>query len=135
MKLDRKKYSALVAIGAFLQFLPYRAFAQLPKIPCPQGLRCPTGMDNTYGIASINGFIYTIITWLLGIAFSLTVLFLIIGGFRFVVSGGNEESAEAGKRTIVNALIGIVVIILSYVIISALVNVVGTANFGASTGP
>ena len=56
----------------------------------------------------------------------IAVLFVIYGGFRYVTSNGNEKVTSAAKQTILNALIGLVVIILSYVI----VNVVTNAAFG-----
>ena len=61
------------------------------------------------------------------------LLFLIIGGFWYITAAGNEETAEKGKGTVINAIIGIVIIILSYVII----NVVSTlvSNTGGTTGP
>ena len=52
--------------------------------------------------------------------------FLIIGGFRYITSAGNEETAEQAKKVIINAIIGVVVIILAFVIVrvisQALVN-------------
>lgn len=80
------------------------------------GLNC----QNT----SVNGLIRTIINWLLGIAFGIAVLFLIIGGFWYITSAGNEETAEKGKNTAINAIIGIVIIILSYVIINVIASLV-----------
>ena len=80
------------------------------------GLNC----QNT----SVNGLIKTVINWLLGIAFGVAVLFLIIGGFWYITSAGNEETAEKGKGTAINAIIGIVIIILSYVIINVISSLV-----------
>ena len=79
------------------------------------GLNCSAGSD-------VNSLIKTVINWLLGIAFGVAVLFLIIGGFWYIMSAGNEETAEKGKSTAINAIIGIIIIILSYVV----VNVVST---------
>jgi uncharacterized membrane protein YwzB len=73
---------------------------------------------------SVNGLIKTVINWLLGIAFGVAVLFLIIGGFWYITSAGNEETAEKGKGTAINAIIGIVIIILSYVIINVISSLV-----------
>jgi hypothetical protein len=47
------------------------------------------------------------------------------------ISVGNEESAEKGKGTVLNALIGIVIIILSYVIVNVVANLVTNNNVGA----
>jgi TRAP-type C4-dicarboxylate transport system permease small subunit len=72
------------------------------------------------------GFIMKIINIALTVAGLVAVLFLIIGGFRYITSAGNEETAESAKKIIINAIIGIVIIILSFVIVrvisEALVN-------------
>ena len=82
---------------------------------------------------SVNGLIKTVINWLLGIAFGVAVLFLIIGGFWYITSAGNEETAEKGKGTAINAIIGIVIIIMSYVIINVISSLVSSPN--STTAP
>jgi hypothetical protein len=88
------------------------------------GLRCTE--------TSVPQIFKTIINWALGIAFGVAVIFLIIGGFRYITAGGNEESVEKGKSSVINALIGIVIIVLSYVIVNVVANLV-TGN--SSAGP
>ena len=90
---------------------------------CVGGLNCTAG-------GNVNDLIKTVIQWMLGIAFGIAVLFLIIGGFWYITSGGNEETAEKGKNTVVNALIGIVIIVLAFVIVSVVANLVGSAGSG-----
>ncbi len=65
----------------------------------------------------LAGIIIKILDFLLGIAFLIAVLMLVLGGFRYITSAGNEETAGKGKKTIFNALIGIAIVILSYVIV------------------
>jgi amino acid transporter len=89
------------------------------------GLNCQT--------TSVNGLIKIVINWLLGIAFGIAVLFLIIGGFWYITSAGNEETAEKGKSTAINAIIGIVIIIMSYVIINVISSLVSSPN--STTAP
>ena len=88
------------------------AQAELPRPQCTNlgGVRCED-------LGPID-LIVKVINFLLAVAFIIAVLFLIIGGFRYIISGGNAEAAEAGKNTIFNALIGIAIIILAYVIVS-----------------
>jgi hypothetical protein len=76
-------------------------------------------------LTGTNGLIYNVILALLTIAGALAVLFLIIGGFWYITSAGNEEQAEKGKSTLVNAIIGIIIIVLSFVIITVIANFVG----------
>jgi hypothetical protein len=52
----------------------------------------------------------------------VAVLFIIIGGYQYMTSGMNEEMAESGKKTLQNAIIGLVIVILSYLIVSVVVN-------------
>ncbi len=110
-------------------FAPLFVNAQLSRnFQCDpsSGLNCTAG-------TSVNQLIKTVINWMLGIAFGIAVLFLIIGGFWYITSAGNEETAEKGKGTAVNAIIGIVIIILSYVIVNVVSNLV--ANPNSSTAP
>jgi hypothetical protein len=48
----------------------------------------------------------------------VAALFLIVGGFLYLTSAGNEEQTEKGKKILVNSVIGLVVIILAYAIVS-----------------
>ena len=113
------------SFGESIGFAPLLAAdAQFTRIDCQgTGLNCNAG-------TSINQLIRTVINWLLAIAFGVAVLFLIIGGFQYIVSAGNEEAAEKGKSTAVNALIGIVIIILSYVIVNVVANMVSNVGGG-----
>lgn len=111
------KFANVVAMIAVLvvAIAPLAASAQF---------NLPTaGNTNLPSEENVNDFIISIINILLGIVGLIAVLFLIIGGFRYVTAGGNEESAESGKKTIINAIIGIVIVILAFVI----VRVVATA--------
>ena len=114
---------AEVIFAVVLVSSPLLVSAQLNKtFPCPtgSGLNCQS--------TSINGFIATVIQWLLAIAFGIAVLFLIIGGFWYITSAGNEEQAEKGKGTVINAIIGIVIIVLAYVIVNVISGLVQNPN-------
>ncbi len=61
--------------------------------------------------------IVTIINYLLVISGSISILFIMIGGFWYLTSAGNDELAEKGKKTLINAVIGLVVITLAFTIV------------------
>jgi len=114
--------SKVVQIGAIvvtsvLSLAP-AAFAQY-RDPNAAGTGLSGGLLSS-GTAS--GFIIGIINIALAVAGLIAVLFLIIGGFRYITSAGNEETAEQAKKIIVNAIIGVVVIILSFVIVRVISN-------------
>jgi|SRR3989344_2473262 len=105
--------TSLVALApvAFAQFqLPYSGNTNLPND------------------SSLSGLIMRIINIALGVAGLVAVLFLIIGGFRYITAAGNEETAEQAKKIIINAIIGVVVIILSFVIVRVISNALITGQ-------
>ncbi len=118
---------AEVILASAIVLAPVISYAALgDTFACDPNLqRCDRNM-------TLNGFIRLGINWLLGIAFGIAVLFLIIGGFWYITSAGNEETAEKGKNTAINAIIGIVIIILSYVIVNVVAKLVTDTN---STAP
>jgi hypothetical protein len=67
---------------------------------------------------SVQIIINLIIGWILPLIGSVAVLFLIIGGIRYITSAGNKDKAETAKKTISYAVIGLVIIVLSGVIVS-----------------
>lgn len=75
----------------------------------------------------VNLFYY--LTWY--IAFPLAVLFLIIGGFIYIGSRGNERWMSFAKRAIIYTLGGFAASILAYMAINTLVQVVGGTNGGS----
>jgi hypothetical protein len=111
---------------ALLPLLPHGANAQLiNQFNCPQGtgVRCQE--------TDLPTLFRTIINYALGIAFFVAVIFLIYGGFLYITSGGNETTAKKGQQTVIYALIGIVIIVLSYVIVSVVYRFVS----GTGAGP
>ncbi|GEM_PF-2636396 len=62
------------------------------------------------------------------IAGSIAVLFIIVGGFWYLTSAGNEEQAEKGRKTAVNAILGLVLIVMSFAIIKIIVSLLTSGS-------
>ena len=62
----------------------------------------------------------------------LAIVMLIFGGIRYVVSGGDPSKVKDAKNTILYAIIGLVVAILGYALVSWVISVVGSS--GGSSG-
>jgi hypothetical protein len=67
-----------------------------------------------------------IIDTLLTVSGVIAVLFILYGGFLYITSAGNEEQTEKGRKALVNAIIGLVVVILSFVIVQVLANLLAS---------
>ena len=124
---------AIVTLLAFApMILPRVADAALVdqfvnNCPADTGVRCSEG--------SIASIFRLIINWALAIAFIAAVVVLIYGGFRYITSAGNADSATTGKTAIINALIGIVIIVLSYIIVQIVYRFVSGQGSGGVLGP
>lgn len=68
---------------------------------------------------SLRGLILTIINYFLGFLGLLAVIMIIYGGVTYVTSAGNDEAVGNAKKIIMYALIGIIVILLSFVVVNA----------------
>ena len=65
----------------------------------------------------INDIIHTIVNLLSAIVGVVAVIMIIVGGFRYITSGGNDTSVTSAKNTILYAVIGLVVVALAQLIV------------------
>jgi len=108
-----------------------------PPTPCPTGLNpgpngiCLPPSEYTTGLAastSLSGFIVSLIKILLTFAGMVAVVMLVIGGYWYMAAGGNEEMSEKGRKTILNFVMGLVIIILAYTIVSVIASTLTGAD-------
>lgn len=83
--------------------------------------------DATGGETSLRGLILTIVDYFLGFLGLLAVIMVVYGGVTYVSSAGNDEAVGKAKKIIMYALIGIIIILLSFVVVRAVLGA-GTAT-------
>ena len=78
------------------------------------------GIKDTGGSSgqSVSSFIQSIINILLFIAGVIAVVMVVIGGLRFVLSNGDSGATSKARNTIIYALVGLVITIMSYAIVN-----------------
>lgn len=72
--------------------------------------------------------IITILNWALGFVGALAVAMLIYGGFLYLTAHGESEQQEKATKLIVQAVIGIVIILLAFSIVNIII--AGISNVG-----
>ena len=82
-----------------------------------------------FGDGGQGGIFRTITNVLLFLIGAISVIMLIVGGIRYVVSGGDSTAVQNAKNTILYAIVGVVVAILAF----AVVNFVITSFSGSNT--
>jgi type IV secretion system pilin len=99
--------------------------------PISAGANCAQSKSNTNSLFGSTGIFHTIADTLIYLVGAVAVIMLIIGGLRYVISQGSKEGVASAKDTILYSVIGIVVAILAYAIVSF---VTGSLTTPATSG-
>lgn len=99
----------LILVFLFVDFNVVGAQGQFPP--------ADPSFDNPLGASTFVDFLSNLTRWLLGLVGFLAMLALVWGGIRMIISFGNEQGVEKAKEIIKWAVIGLVLVILSYAII------------------
>ena len=102
LSMNSLRRAAIVAVSTFLSVIP-QAWAQVPQVPGPQGPELPE-----VAAKLINAFLSV-----LGI---VAVVVVIIGGFKWLTSGGSEERVEEAKKMLMSGVIGVIIIMAAFAI-------------------
>ena len=105
----------------FLFLTPSLAIAQEnpAKGAINEGACAASGQDNCdpgAATTSINSTIESVINILSLAVGIIAVIMIIVAGFRYITSGGNEQTIATAKKTLTYALIGLVIAVLAQVI-------------------
>lgn len=115
-----KKLFIVSAIFLFFVFFPVDSALAGPvttiNIEAPRGL-VPS--------VRLNDFIRFVLYLLLTIGVLAAVIFLIYGGIKWITSGGDKGAVETARGQIVGAIIGLVIIIFSFALISFVIQLIG----------
>jgi hypothetical protein len=76
-------------------------------------------------IADLGGLFDRVVSYALGFAGIVLFILLIVGGFKYITSGGDPKAVEGAKKTLTSAIIGLVLILVSYLILVLISNITG----------
>lgn len=75
-----------------------------------------------------GSLVSAITNWILIIAAVIAFFYLIYSGFIYLTAGGNADAAKKGQQGILNAIIGIIIIVLAFAIVRAIVSFTNTVT-------
>lgn len=64
-----------------------------------------------------SGLVGKVLVWVLAIIALIAFFYLIFSGVKYITSGGDAAKATEARNGIINAIIGIIVVVLAYVIL------------------
>jgi len=121
-----KKSIATVYAWLVVAFIPFITYAGI--VNC--GNKQPgDGMTNEpCTINDLFGVFVNIFNFLLGMGAIVAMIFLIYGGIKMFLYSVDEEQLAAGKKAVIEALIGLAIILLAYVLVNTLLTVLGVTD-------
>lgn len=114
--------SIIIAILISLAAPLSASFALTGNLTIQSGAEAAHGSGQPTDIFGATGAFTTVSNVLLFIIGAISVIMLIIGGLRYVISGGNSAAVTAAKNTVLYAIIGIIVAMLAYAIVHFVIN-------------
>jgi len=100
----------LLLVTYFLVFSPIALAALSVDMPTSSGL--PS--------AGIKDILVNILKWMLGIVGIIALISFVISGMQYFFAVGDERNMEAAKRNFVYSILGIIVALSGYIIVSAI---------------
>jgi len=115
-------------ISPLLYFIsPKLAFAEDPNVGGTLDL-CPDGQFNAFckiTTGDFGGIIGTAIIVIFIIAIVIALIWLVIGGIKWITSSGDSSKVEAARNQIIAAVIGLIIVFLSFFILSFVLRLFG----------
>lgn len=115
------QFSKYVVIALALMFLalPYSVQAQSSAV-C-EGVQVAGGAldckDKKLSDDQFGKAVRTVINILSVIVGAVSVIMIIIGGFRYVISAGDSNAVSGAKNTILYAIVGLVIVLFAQIIV------------------
>lgn len=100
----------------------------LTSDPLNSGANCAQGSGTADNLFAQGGVFQTVTNILLFLVGAISVIMLIIGGIRYVVSGGDQSAVTGAKNTILYAIVGIVVAFLAFAAVNFVITQLGNAT-------
>jgi len=126
MKTIMRKMLVSLVTSAPLATITSAVLAQTPGTSGTSGssrLPLPENVKYVPTRGTLESSAVDIINFGLGFVGLVAVGFLIYGGFLYITSQGEEKKNTTAKNVLVYAIIGLVVILLSFVIVRAVANI------------
>lgn len=121
--MNRYLKISLIIITLLLAFIPLGLAQTKPPI-IPEGvtgeqLVIPhSAGEGAEGNYLTQVFLPALTSGIIGLAGGLAVLFIIVGAIQILTAYGNDEKIANAKKTIIYAVVGLIIALLSYAIVS-----------------
>ncbi|MFH1668261.1 MAG: hypothetical protein ABH884_04560 [Candidatus Komeilibacteria bacterium] len=133
LPMQRSKIAKKILLVSFLAIfllliLPSVSFAQDDQF----GLESAANIGLAQG--NLVDTVVNIIRFFLGFLGLIAVILMMYGGFIWMTSGGDPAKIDKAKRILINAIIGIIIILSAFIITAFVINFLGGGSGGGGNG-
>jgi hypothetical protein len=121
----------------FIFFIVFSVFFTLPSLTQAWSfgdrlipIECSQGDGKDCKVEQLIQVAINVFQLILGVLGSLTLLFFVYGGFIWVLSRGNSQMIEKGKSILTGALVGMSLVMASWVIVNFIIAALTGQGFG-----
>lgn len=82
-------------------------------------------MDKVATIKDLEVVFGNVVRAALGFAGIALFILLIVGGFRYITSGGDPKATEGAQKTITSAIVGLILVLLAYLVLVLIKTITG----------
>ncbi len=118
----------ITGIGATLSLCAGKTMALASSFTVQEGAEAARTEGMPAELIGPDGIFNQITSVALGIIGAVSVIMLIWGGLRYIISGGDSKKITDAKNTILYAIIGLIIAVLSYAIIKFVLNSISTVS-------
>ena len=119
----------ITGIGATLSLCAGKAMA----LTVSEGAEAARAEGMPAELIGPEGIFNQITSVALGVIGAVSVIMLIWGGLRYIISGGDSKKITDAKNTILYAIIGLIIAVLSYAIINFVLNSISSVSTPETT--
>ena len=116
-------------IAVFLFIAPQ---PQVSALGVMDGVNAAHGTGTPTALFGSTGIVTTVTNTLLFVAGALSVIMIIFGGLRYVVSGGNSSAVTAAKNTVLYAIVGLIIAFLAFAAVNFVLGSVSSISGGVA---
>ena len=112
-------------LSSAIVFISYSLLASPVFGAIDVGVKVPPGssvVPPDTGLGQIVGFL---VAFIIIIAFLAALLYIVIGALQWITSGGDKQRVADARNHIIAAVIGLIIIALSFVIINVVIQALG----------
>jgi len=109
--------------------LPLLVFALPLDIQAAEGLVSCAGGDEC-GFCELIILVNTLVEWIVTVVTTLVILLFAFAGFRLITAGGDASALQDAKKYLINAIIGILIILAGWTIVDTGLKLVAGGDLG-----